>query len=266
MADSWHSERADLLSNEPVGETMRSLVFRAPAIARATRNGQFLMVHTHEHGFPSSTGPRPFDVHSVDRAVGSLRIVVRIKGPGTRSLTRLTPGQRVLVNGPFGRHPTELLAGTRRIALVGRGAGISPLVMTAQAAGANGTHVRAYLSARTPDVLPPFVAALVAHDVEAIITRTDDEDGDELVTDALSDDITAHDIDTVLVVGSARLTTAARALSERHGLRAFTMSDANMLCGFGHCMGCAIPTVDGYALVCRDGPTFEIAKLVHAGR
>ena len=35
-----------------------------------------------------------------------------------------------------------------------------------------------------------------------------------------------------------------------------------MACGFGVCLGCAVPRADeGYELVCRDGPVFEQAAL-----
>jgi dihydroorotate dehydrogenase electron transfer subunit len=35
-----------------------------------------------------------------------------------------------------------------------------------------------------------------------------------------------------------------------------------MACGFGVCLGCAAPLAGGgYALVCRDGPTLEAARV-----
>ena len=32
--------------------------------------------------------------------------------------------------------------------------------------------------------------------------------------------------------------------------------EAPMACGYGACFGCVVPTVDGYARVCVDGPVF----------
>ena len=56
----------------------------------------------------------------------SLRITVKSLGDGSRSLTRLRPGTRVLVEGPYGRLSAR--ARTRRkVALVGAGVGITPL-------------------------------------------------------------------------------------------------------------------------------------------
>ncbi len=56
----------------------------------------------------------------------SLRITVKSLGDGSRALTRLRPGTRVLVEGPYGRLSPR--ARTRRkVALVGAGVGITPL-------------------------------------------------------------------------------------------------------------------------------------------
>jgi dihydroorotate dehydrogenase electron transfer subunit len=39
-----------------------------------------------------------------------------------------------------------------------------------------------------------------------------------------------------------------------------------MACGFGVCLGCAAPVAGGgYALVCRDGPTFDAGRVVWEG-
>jgi len=39
-----------------------------------------------------------------------------------------------------------------------------------------------------------------------------------------------------------------------------------MACGFGVCLGCAVPRADGtIALVCRDGPVFEAGGVGWAG-
>jgi dihydroorotate dehydrogenase electron transfer subunit len=40
----------------------------------------------------------------------------------------------------------------------------------------------------------------------------------------------------------------------------------HMACGFGVCLGCAVPRADGkIALVCRDGPVFDANQVAWAG-
>ena len=36
-------------------------------------------------------------------------------------------------------------------------------------------------------------------------------------------------------------------------------------CGFGACFGCTIPTTDGVKMVCKDGPVFELGRVVLEG-
>jgi dihydroorotate dehydrogenase electron transfer subunit len=36
----------------------------------------------------------------------------------------------------------------------------------------------------------------------------------------------------------------------------------NMACGFGVCLGCAVPLAEGgFSLVCSDGPVFDAADI-----
>lgn len=60
---------------------------------------------------------------------------------------------------------------------------------------------------------------------------------------------------------------AVARLAEWFGVACQTSVEANMACGFGACMGCAIEArSDGsepkYKLVCQDGPVFDSRELV----
>ena len=51
-----------------------------------------------------------------------------------------------------------------------------------------------------------------------------------------------------------------------HGLPQLTGGqfsfEARMGCGFGACMGCSVPTVNGYKRVCKDGPILYKEEIV----
>jgi dihydroorotate dehydrogenase electron transfer subunit len=50
---------------------------------------------------------------------------------------------------------------------------------------------------------------------------------------------------------------AVAAITERRGLPCWASLENPMACGFGVCLGCAVPLRTGaFALVCRDGPVF----------
>jgi predicted ferric reductase len=64
----------------------------------------------------------------------TLRITVQADGDGSASVAALRPGQRVLVEGPFGRL-TPRARSRRKVALIGAGVGIAPLRALAEGLG-----------------------------------------------------------------------------------------------------------------------------------
>jgi dihydroorotate dehydrogenase electron transfer subunit len=56
-------------------------------------------------------------------------------------------------------------------------------------------------------------------------------------------------------------------MAEERGIPCQTSVEANMACGFGACMGCAVEVRSkgpgpSYKLVCKDGPVFNSRDLV----
>lgn len=71
------------------------------------------------------TRANPFSLSAVPDG-RTLRITVQNTGDGSASLAALRPGQRVLVEGPFGRL-TPRARTRRKVALIGAGVGLAPL-------------------------------------------------------------------------------------------------------------------------------------------
>lgn len=258
MRTPWATCRAVVVRNEPVDATMYRLTLDAPEIAATAGPGQFAMLRLPEQ---EPVLPRPFDLHDAAPAGGTIDIVYRVKGRGTRLLTQLPPHAHIEAQGPFGLRVDGLLEGASRIAVVGRGAGCSPLSFVAKRAHELGVEVDAYLSARNRRLLGPFTALRgFAH----LTTQTDDDQPGSLVTDDLARDLDRYALDAAFVVGSRRLSLATLALAERHGFTAYGFAETYMPCGFGHCKACAIPTDHGYVLACMDGPVMNLGTVSDA--
>ncbi|WP_243077185.1 ferric reductase-like transmembrane domain-containing protein [Microbacterium sp. SS28] len=75
---------------------------------------------------PGWTRGHPFSLSSAPASAG-LSISARIAGDGTERLTRLRPGTRVLVEGPYGHMTGAARKGTKLL-MIGAGAGVAPLV------------------------------------------------------------------------------------------------------------------------------------------
>lgn len=77
------------------------------------------------------TRGHPFSL-AADPGRGGLAISARVVGDGTHRLTRLRPGTRVLIEGPYG-HMTARVRMRRRLLMFGAGAGVAPLLSLLEA-------------------------------------------------------------------------------------------------------------------------------------
>ena len=59
-----------------------------------------------------------------------------------------------------------------------------------------------------------------------------------------------------------RCSPLSRALAAEHGVAGQAALETAMGCGFGACLGCAVPHLAGrFALCCKDGPVFRLDEV-----
>ena len=141
--------------------------------------------------------------------------------------------------------------------LSGGGIGIAPLYGLAQrmiAAGQNPTVTLGYRSSKDAFYLEEFAALgcrlLIATEDGSLGTRG-------FVTDCIQ---SVPECDYVLTCGPLPMLKAVHSLPQlTDGQFSF---EARMGCGFGACMGCTVPTKDGYKRVCKDGPILFKEEIV----
>ena len=254
--------------------------------------GQFVML-----GFLGDTAPllrRPFSILSHDPSTTSLDIYYSVQGRGTRVLSELTPGRKLNLLGPLGRHfpraaetavPRTAAAGVaagRRKAplsvLVAGGRGIAPLIFFAERVASSEKRTSGSVlflaGART-------AAELVLLDriraTEVFVSTDDGSAGKKGTVIRLLESL---DLETESARGATGLAATARPkavlygcgpagmLRELHSyaasrrLSCFVSLEARMACGMGVCQGCAVGVVGSrYALVCKDGPVFESGRI-----
>ncbi|MBO8140884.1 MAG: hypothetical protein H0Z37_01715 [Firmicutes bacterium] len=254
----WHMVTGTVRSNRPAGSGYYRLIVHAKPVAAACRPGQFVMLRAPEWG--ALVFSRPFDVYRSDPESGTVEILFKLKGEGTRRLAALVEGEQVRVLGPLGR-PVPLPDDGRGVILVARGAGVSPMVRIAQECAARGVAARALVSAARPDRLMG-VDDLRALGVDVHVT-TDDDGAAPAPAAVLGRWAKEGRWHGMFVCGSRRLARAARWACREYGLSGYVFVEATMACGFGICHGCAVPINDGggsrpYALACVDGPALPI--------
>jgi len=214
--------------------------------------------------------PRPMAVYRghASAAPGSaarVDFLLKVEGRGTRLLADLVPGQAVRLLGPLGTGFPAIAPGSRAV-VVGGGTGIASLFELASR-GAGQAEVHVVLGARTASALMG-AADFEALDVAFHVTTEDGSRGRTgRVTDVLSELLGSAEIPTTLYVcGPTAMMLACRDQAEGAGVDCFVSLENTMACGFGVCLGCAVPVRSGgFSLACRAGPVYAAEEIVWEG-
>jgi dihydroorotate dehydrogenase electron transfer subunit len=254
---------APVLSNRSEGGDNHRLVLSLADWPGAVP-GQFVMLSAGARTAVERSDPllpRPMAVYrghapAADGA-GRIEVLYKAIGRGTRLLAETLPGQSVRVVGPLGAGFPPVDRGRVAI-LVGGGTGIASLYeLAARAAGDARVHV--VLGARRRQDLMG-VDDFEALDVELHPVTEDGSLGEKgLVTDVLAPLLArlSRDSPTVHACGPTPMMRACAALAEGAGSACIVSLENNMACGFGVCLGCAVPmAAGGFSLVCRQGPVY----------
>lgn len=261
---------AEVLRNESEGGANRRLVLACDGFERFSP-GQFAMLSAGARTSAPRTDPllpRPMAVYRA--RPGEVEILYKIHGRGTALLAEALPGQRIRIVGPLGTPfplpPTD--GGPVRSLLVGGGTGVASLLELAVRLRERGP-VAVLLGARTVDDLMG-VEDFEALDVEVAVATEDGSRGTRGLVTVLLEDALA----TGAPAGGTRVyscgpTPMMRACAERAeavGVRCWVSLENTMACGYGVCLGCAVPVREGgFGLVCRRGPAFASDEVAWEG-
>ena len=186
----------------------------------------------------------------------ALMLLVKVVGQGTRDLVRCVPGEELDVLTGLG-NGFDLDIPSGHPVLAGGGIGIAPLYGLAQRMLERGqvpTVALGFRTAKDTFYLEEFAKLgyrlLVATEDGSIGTKG-------FVTDCVR---AVPECDYVLSCGPLPMLKAVHSLPQLKGGQ-FSF-EARMGCGFGACMGCTIPTADGYKRVCKDGPILFKEEIV----
>jgi dihydroorotate dehydrogenase electron transfer subunit len=243
-----------------------SLFVSAGTIGPKTKPGHFAMIQAGEGFRPYLR--RAFSIADVTKVAGvpALEFVVKIVGVGTAALARFAEGTPLPVLGPLGvPFPIDDLLPSDRVALVAGGIGLAPLVLLARTLAARGIAADLFYGGRNEnDVLKraDFERFLGPHRC-----RYATDDGSlgrrgrvtELFTNALAGGVRYR---RVYACGPVAMFRALAGLLADAKLEGSFAMESEMACGFGVCLGCVVPMVDGrFATICKEGPCVSPAQI-----
>lgn len=233
----------------------------------AIEPGQFVMVETRPGLEPYLR--RAFSVHAVRTGAEGKAVVellAKVVGKGTAALARRRPGETVAVLGPLGRPFTLPGSGEGRVALVAGGVGSAPLRILAEKLLPLGCPIDVFYGGRTARDLPrlEIFERLCRESAGRIVVTT--EDGSlgirGRVTEPLEEAVARRSFARLYACGPMPLLARVAALAAPAEIPAEGALETEMGCGFGACLGCAVPLRSGrYALCCKDGPVFSLAEV-----
>jgi dihydroorotate dehydrogenase electron transfer subunit len=242
-----------------------TLVLDVPGELAAAQPGQFAMLET--AGALEPYLRRAFSIADVTPAGTRARVelLAKVVGRGTRAMSELAPGARRRLLAPLGRGFTLPEAGP--VALVAGGVGSAPLLLLARRLGERGVPFDFFYGGRSEIDLAradEFEALTDAAGGRFVAATEDGSRGVRgRVTAALAaalDGGSAYH--SAYACGPMPMLAALAALARERGLVAHAALETEMGCGFGACLGCAVPHVDGrYALCCKDGPVFRLDEV-----
>lgn len=219
--------------------------------------GQFVEVRV--DGSQQTFLRRPISINYVDYDSNELWLMVHMIGDGTTQMGKLSAGDKLNCVFPLGNGFTLPVKENEKVLLVGGGVGVAPLLYLGKKIKDSGSTPVFLLGARSAsDLLElDFFKTLG----EVYVTTEDGSAGEKgFVTNhsILQKEKFAR-IQTCgpkpMMMAVARYANSVDTLCE--------VSLENMMaCGLGACLCCVEKTVEGNLCVCKDGPVFNIKKLL----
>ena len=241
--------QAVIVENKPIAENIYEITFRLNE-KPCVRPGQF--------GAISVGGThllrRPIAICKAEDDLVSF--CYQIKGEGTKKLKEMGAGNELNVLMPLG-NGFFVTEEEQKVALVGGGVGIFPLVSVVRAY-ADKKEISSFIGFRNKGA----VCAVEEFEKSASFTAVTDDGsyGDKMNSvqafeRALKD---GYRPDVVLSCGPTPMLRALKAVTEREQIPCYVSLEERMGCGIGACLVCVCNLTNGErARVCKDGPVFN---------
>jgi len=219
--------------------------------------GQFVEVRV--EGSPSTFLRRPISINFVDVAANELWLLVAAVGEGTRRLACLRAGDKVNVLFPLGHGFSLPQSVTERLLLVGGGVGVAPLLYLGAEMQRLGVEPTFLLGARTKADL--LMLDYFKRYGRVFITTEDGSEGEKgFVTNHSL--LKQEQFTRIATCGPTPMMKAVAAYARQVGCDCEVSLENLMACGLGACLCCVEKTTEGNVCVCKDGPVFNIQKLL----
>ena len=212
--------------------------------------GQFYMLKGWKNEMPLM---RPISIFKNNET--RLTFLYKVVGNGTEYLSKMKKGNTISLLGPLGNgFPCEELHG--KVALVGGGVGIPPMLETSKKLSKQGVSVDLYLG---------YKKEIFCH--EEFVDYCDNifiasESGTEGYKGFITDLVHYEKYNAVLTCGPEAMMKKIREACLSKNIPVWLSMEKRMACGIGTCLVCNCETTAGMVKCCKDGPIFRGQDLI----
>ncbi len=251
-------ENCRIVDHSQLAPRYFKIVFSSDHIAKTARPGQFVNIRVSNELTPLLR--RPLSIHQSDPEKGTFTLLYETIGYGTELLSKKLVGSELNILGPLG-NGFEVV---NDIALlVAGGMGIAPLGFLAREAIKSKKDVYCFIGAKN-EGLVLCEEGLKSLGAKVTVATEDGSRGEKgLVTHSLEKFLKDFRLTidgkrlTIYACGPRPMLKAVAAIAAQNNFECRVSMEAYLACGIGACKGCAVDTIEGYRMVCKDGPVFD---------
>ena len=267
---------AKIISNRRVSPTCWEMNLSCPEITREAKPGQFVMARIKND--VDAFLRRPFSIHDI-KDPSSFYLLYKVVGKRTEAMAGLKKGDSLDILGSLGKGFT-IDADLELAILVSGGIGAAPMLFLLRSlvkGKLKPKNLYFLTGAKTKDEI---LCTQAAHrlGVQIFITTEDgslgkkgmiNEELDRLLEKTIKDKLDKIEKNKVSIFASGPnpLLREVSLIGEVFEVSCQISLEANMACGFGVCLGCAVKVKADYLgfkykKVCSDGPVFDSQEII----
>jgi NAD(P)H-flavin reductase len=242
----------EILEKERIGPGVNRAVISAPDIARDHKQGQFIILRTHENGERI-----PLTVADKDAEKGTITLVWQEVGVTTYYMGSMCVGDKLQdLCGPLGK-PTHI-ENFGTVVGVGGGIGVAPLYPITKGMHQAGNHVITIVGARTEGLLI-MTEEMKKVSTELLIATDDGSFGIHgFVTQVIQSLIDkGTKIDLCVAIGPVPMMRAMVKVTKAANIPTVVSLNPIMVDGTGMCGACRVEVGGKTMFGCVDGPEFD---------
>ena len=245
---------AKVIRQDEIAYEVYSLLLSAKDIADMAKPGQFVNLYSADK---SRLLPRPISICEIDKNAGTIRLVYRVVGDGTREFSTLTSDHTIEVLGPLGNGFTQ--EGNKAI-IIGGGIGIPPMLELAKELDCEKSIVLGFRDEEfLSEEFEPYGKVYKSSDAGNIGVKG-------TVMDAINEYGISGDI--IYACGPVPMLRAISDYALSNGIKAQISMEEKMACGIGACLACVCKSkdIDAHSKVnnkrvCKEGPVFYAGEV-----